>query len=122
MSVLTTRQDARERMRRVFEGALDQMIPPDESVPLKGSRLTDFEDQVEALGRQVLPVALEEHAALEGNAEVSHPGSRFSISSSCESDPPCARMIGASTQRRSSLTVRMASLTAVFGSSASIAS
>jgi len=58
----------------MFDGALDQLIPPDESVPLKGSRFTDFEDQVEALGRQVLPVALEERAALEGNAEVSHPG------------------------------------------------
>ena len=74
MSALTTRQDARERLRKVFEGALDQLIPPDESIPLKGARFTDFEDQVEALGRGVLPVALEERAALEGNAEVSHPG------------------------------------------------
>ena len=74
MSALTPRQDARERLRKMFEGALDQLIPPDESVPLKGSRFTDFEDQVEALGREVLPVALEERVALEGNAEVSHPG------------------------------------------------
>ncbi len=65
MSALTTRQDARERLRKMFEGALDQLIPPDESVPLKGSRFRDFEDQVEALGRQVLPVTLEERAALE---------------------------------------------------------
>ena len=74
MSALTTRQDARERLRKMFEGALDQLIPPDESVPLKGSRFGDFEDQVESLGRAVLPVALEERAALEGNAEVTHPG------------------------------------------------
>ena len=74
MSALTTRQDARERLRKVFEGALDQLIPPDESVPLKGTRFADFEDQVEVLGREVLPVALEERAALEGNAEVVHPG------------------------------------------------
>jgi transposase-like protein len=58
----------------MFEGALDHLIPPDESVPLKGTRFTDFEDQVEAFGRAVLPVALEERAALEGNAEVTHPG------------------------------------------------
>ena len=58
MSALTTRQDAREPMTRVFEGALDQLIPPDESIPLKGSRFTGFEDQVEALSREVLPVAL----------------------------------------------------------------
>jgi len=74
MSALTTRQDARKRLQKAFEGALDQLIPLDESVPLKGTRFADFEDQVEALGRQVLPVALEERAALEGNAEVSHPG------------------------------------------------
>ena len=74
MSALTTRQDARERLRKMFEGALDPFIPPDESVPLKGTRFTDFEDQVEAFGRAVLPVALEERAALEGNAEVWHPG------------------------------------------------
>jgi hypothetical protein len=74
MSALTTREDARERLRKMFEGALDQLIPPDESVPLKGTRFADFEDQVEALGRQVLPVALEERTALEDNAEVAHPG------------------------------------------------
>ncbi len=74
MSALTTRQDARKRLRKMFEGALDHLIPPDESVPLKGSRFTDFEDQVEALGRAVLPVALEERAALEDSAEVTHPG------------------------------------------------
>ena len=74
MSALTTRQDARKRLQKAFEGALDQLIPLDESVPLKGTRFADFEDQVEALGREVLPVALEERAALEGHAEVSHPG------------------------------------------------
>jgi len=74
MAALTTRQDARERLRKMFEGALDHLIPSDESVPLKGTRFTDFEDQVEALGREVLSVALEERAALEVNAEVSHPG------------------------------------------------
>lgn len=74
MSALTTRQDARERLRKVFDEALDRLIPPDESIPLKGARFTDFEDQVETLGREVLPVALEERAALEGNAVVAHPG------------------------------------------------
>ncbi|MBU0718064.1 MAG: hypothetical protein KJ749_07435 [Planctomycetes bacterium] len=61
-------------MRKVFEEALDHLIPPDESIPLKGTRFADFEDQVEALGREVLAVALEERSALEGNAEVTHPG------------------------------------------------
>jgi len=31
-------------MRKAFEGALDQLISPDESVPLKGLRFIDFED------------------------------------------------------------------------------
>lgn len=74
MSALTTRQAARERLQKVFSEALDRLIPPDEAVPLKGSWFWDFEDQVETLGREVLPVVLEERAALEGNAEVEHPG------------------------------------------------
>lgn len=74
MPALTTREAARERLQKVFREALDRLIPPDASLPLKGTRFADFEDQVEALGREVLPVALEERAALEGNAEVKHPG------------------------------------------------
>jgi hypothetical protein len=50
------------------------MIPEDEEVPLKGATFADFEDQVEALARTVLPVALEERAALESNAEVETAG------------------------------------------------
>ena len=74
MPALTTRREARERLRNLFERALNQMIPPDETRPLKGTRFMDFEDQVEALGREVLPVVLEERAGLEANAEVSDPG------------------------------------------------
>ena len=70
MFALTTREDTRERLQKVFDEALDHLIPADESAPLKGTRFADFEDQVEALGRELLPVALEERAALEGNAEV----------------------------------------------------
>jgi hypothetical protein len=50
------------------------MIPPDESVPLRGGTFLDFENQVEEVGRAVLPTLLEERAALEGNAVVDHPG------------------------------------------------
>ena len=50
------------------------MIPPDESIPLKEARFTDLEDQVETGGREVLPVALEDRALLQVNAQVSHPG------------------------------------------------
>jgi len=37
---------------------------------LKGATFADFEDQVEELARGVLPVVLEERAALEPNAMV----------------------------------------------------
>lgn len=75
MSALTSRREARERVMKAFCGALDRMIPPDESVPLRGGTFLDFENQVEEVGRVVLPTLLEERAALEPNAVVEHPGS-----------------------------------------------
>jgi hypothetical protein len=50
------------------------MIPLDEASPLKGGTFADFEDQVEEVARDVLPLMLEERAALELNAEVSVAG------------------------------------------------
>lgn len=74
MSARTTREAARERILRTLQISLDQMIPADESRPLKGSRFIDFEDQVEALARQLLPVVLEERTALEPGSKVEVPG------------------------------------------------
>lgn len=74
MSARTTRGAARERILRTLQASLDQIIPGDESRPLKGSRFIDFEDQVEALARQLLPVVLEERAALEAVSRVEAPG------------------------------------------------
>jgi hypothetical protein len=68
MSARTTRQEARERAMKVFTDSLDRIIPADESVPLKGSRFRDWEDQVEELVRQTAPTVLQERAALEDNA------------------------------------------------------
>jgi hypothetical protein len=70
MPARTTRQEARARILAAFSAQLDRMIPEDEGVPLRGGTFADFEDQVEALAREALPVALEERAALESNAEV----------------------------------------------------
>jgi len=70
MPARTTRQEARARILAAFQAQLDRMIPVDEEVPLKGATFADFEDQVEELARSALPVALEERAALECNAEV----------------------------------------------------
>jgi len=74
MPARTTRQEARARILAAFADQLDRIIPEDENVPLKGATFADFEDQVDSLARTALPVALEERAALEPNAEVESPG------------------------------------------------
>ena len=74
MAARSTRQEARARILAAFTTQLDRVIPEDESVPLKGATFADFEDQVETLAQAALPVALEERAALEGNAEVETAG------------------------------------------------
>ena len=70
MPARTTRQEARRRAMEVFVASLDKIIPPDESVPLKGSIFRDWEDQVAEMRKAVLPTVLEERAALEDNARV----------------------------------------------------
>ena len=74
MSARTTRQEARARILATFQAELDRLIPADESTPLKGSRFTDFEDQVETLARSTLPVVVEQRAALEPNARAERGG------------------------------------------------
>ena len=74
MPARSTRQAARARILGAFAAQLDRLIPEDESVPLKGATFAEFEDQVETLAQAALPVALEERAALESNAEVETAG------------------------------------------------
>ena len=74
MAALTTRKDARERLLKLFEDSLDRIIPPEELIPLKGQTFRDFEDQVEAVRKTILPAILEERAALEPTATVEDPG------------------------------------------------
>lgn len=74
MSALTTRRDARERALAAFAAALDRIIPLDESIPLKGSKFVDFEDQVEEVAQTVLPTLLEERAALDASAQAATGG------------------------------------------------
>jgi ribosomal protein S27AE len=68
MPARTTREQARQRMIQTFMASLDQVIPPDETAPLKGRTFLDWEMQAEQLKRAVIPVLLEERAALEENA------------------------------------------------------
>ena len=68
LPALRTRREARDRIRRIFEAELDRMIPSDETVPLKGRKLLDWENQVARMRQSLLPTLLEERAALESDA------------------------------------------------------
>jgi hypothetical protein len=74
MPALTTRKEARERLLKLFEESLARIIPPDETVPLRGQTFGDFEDQVEAVRQTILPAILEERTALESTAAVEDAG------------------------------------------------
>ena len=69
MAALTDRQKARERLDRVFRSILDKMVPADEAVPLPGGRkFVEWEDLADEIDRTLVPVFLEERAALEASA------------------------------------------------------
>ena len=69
MSALTDRQKARERLSGVFQSILDKMIPADEAVPLAGRKFVEWEDQGDELARTMVPLFLEERAALDAAAQ-----------------------------------------------------
>src|SRR5689334_25123262 len=70
MSARTTRREARERIIKSFMDSLDRIIPPDESVPLRGKTFLDWERQADAIRQAVLPTLLQERAALDESARV----------------------------------------------------
>jgi len=69
MSARTTRQAARQRMRAVFNEALDRMIPADETQPLRGGTFLEWEDQADQFKQEVVGCLLEERAALDASAQ-----------------------------------------------------
>jgi DNA-directed RNA polymerase subunit RPC12/RpoP len=70
----TTRVEARERIIKSFMDSLDRIIPPDESVPLRGQTFLDWEQQADAMRKAVLPTLLQERAALDTAAAVQADG------------------------------------------------
>jgi ribosomal protein S14 len=70
MAARTTREQARARIRAAFEKALDQVIPADASVPLRGRTFREWEDQADGFDQAVTSTLLEERAALEDTAQV----------------------------------------------------
>ena len=69
MAARTTRGEARSRIIKSFFDSLDKIIPPDESVPLRGQTFLDWEQQADALRKAVLPTVLQERAALDPGAQ-----------------------------------------------------
>jgi hypothetical protein len=70
MPARTTRQEARERIIKSFMDSLDQIIPPQEAVPLRGKTFLDWERQADAMRKAVMPTLLQERAALDDSAAV----------------------------------------------------
>ena len=69
MASLTDRHKARERLLAAFQAELDKLIPADESLPLKGGRFVEWEDQADELERTLCTTFLEERSALECSAQ-----------------------------------------------------
>ena len=74
MPSLTQRIQSRARIEEAYRTALAEVIPPDESMPLRGKTFLDFEDQVYAAGRKIMTVAMEERAKLDAAAWQEQPG------------------------------------------------
>ena len=69
MAARTTREAARARIRAAFEKSLEQVIPADESKPLRGRTFIEWEQQADAFDAAVTTTLMEERAALEETAE-----------------------------------------------------
>ena len=63
MPARTTRQEARDRILKSFMDSLDRIIPPEESVPLRGKTFLDWAKQADDTRKAVLPTLLQERAA-----------------------------------------------------------
>jgi hypothetical protein len=62
MSALTDRQQARDRLNKVFQSILDKVVPLDESVPLPGKKFVDWEELADEVDRTLVPTFPEERA------------------------------------------------------------
>jgi hypothetical protein len=74
MAAKRTREEARDRLRKLFEAELDRLVPADAEKPMKGRTFLDFEMQGVALKQALVPAVLEELAGLSEAAEVKEAG------------------------------------------------
>jgi hypothetical protein len=74
MAARRTRQEARERLRQLFEAELNRMIPENPAQPMKGRTFRDFEMQGVKFKQTLVPAVLEELAGLDEHALVESAG------------------------------------------------
>jgi hypothetical protein len=74
MPALTTREEARARLLKMFEASLDRVIPADPAKPLRGEIFADFERQTYAATNDVVVAVMEERAKLDPRAQVTQAG------------------------------------------------
>ena len=69
MASRTSRQAARQQARAAFEKALDEVIPEDETRPLRGETFEEWEQQADAFDQAVTTTLLEQRVLLSESAE-----------------------------------------------------
>lgn len=74
MAATRTRQEARDRLRKLFEAELDRLVPEDPAQPMKGRTFRDFEMQAVKLKQTLVPAVLEELAGLDQAAQAASAG------------------------------------------------
>ena len=74
MPALTTREEARARLLKMFEISLDRVIPADPAKPLRGEIFADFERQTYDATNDVVAAVMEERAKLDPRALVTQAG------------------------------------------------
>lgn len=74
MAARHSRQEARERLRKIFEAELDRLVPKDPAQPMKGRSFRDFEMQGVKFKQAFVPAMLEELAALDESAQAATAG------------------------------------------------
>ena len=74
MAATRTREEARERLKKIALEQIDRMIPAEASKPMKGRTFRDFEMQGITLKEALVPALLEELSGLDEAAAVASAG------------------------------------------------
>ena len=72
--MLSTRQEARERLDGVYQRLRDKYLPADESQPVKDGQFWEWEEMADEFDRQMTAAFLEELVGLSKHAVLAEPG------------------------------------------------